>query len=62
MEFNRYLKIKTAAVYLGMSVKKLRTLTYEGRIPYIPGAGLRAPWLYDRADLDAYMQQAKRVY
>ena len=42
MESCRYLKIKTAAVYLGMSVKKLRTLTYEGRIPYIPGAGLRA--------------------
>ena len=59
---SRYLKIKTAAVYIGMSVKKLRSLTHEGKILYIPGAGLRAPWLYDKADLDAYMHQAKRIY
>jgi len=58
----RYLKIKAAATYTGISVKKLRTLTYAGKIPYIPGAGLRAPWLYDRDDLDAYMQREKRLY
>lgn len=58
----RYLKIRDAVLYTGMSAKKLRSLTYAGKIPYIPGAGLRAPWLYDKEDLDVYMQRVKRMY
>lgn len=55
----RLLKIKAAAKYLGMSTWKLRNLTQQGRIPYIPGESSTAPWLYDREDLVEYIRSAK---
>jgi excisionase family DNA binding protein len=56
---SRLLKIKAAAQYLGISSWKLRNLTQHGRIPYIPGESGTAPWLYDRQDLDAYIESSK---
>jgi excisionase family DNA binding protein len=58
----RLLKSKEAAKYLGMSTWKLRNLTQQGRIPYIPGESSTAPWLYDREDLDKYIRSAKRRF
>jgi excisionase family DNA binding protein len=56
---SRLLKVKAAAQYLGISPWKLRNLTQQGRIPYIPGESYTAPWLYDREDLDEYIRSAK---
>jgi hypothetical protein len=56
--FPRLLKAKQAAAYICVSVWKLRNLTQAGEIPYIPGEGT-APWLYDRADLDRWVERAK---
>ena len=53
------MKITDAAVYLATSPWKIRNLVQQGRIPYIPGEGERAPWLFDREDLDKYIEGAK---
>lgn len=57
----RLVKAKQAAQYLNISTWKLRNLVQEGRIPYIPGEGT-APWLFDRRDLDQYVEKAKVVF
>lgn len=54
----RTLKTKQAARYLGVSAWKLRNLVQAGEIPYIPGEGT-SPWLFDRKDLDNWIERRK---
>ncbi len=55
---SRILKTKHAARYLGVSAWKLRNLVQSGEIPYIPGEGT-SPWLFDRKDLDNWIERRK---
>jgi len=54
----RILKTKQAARYLGVSAWKLRNLVQAGEIPYIPGEGT-SPWLFDKQDLDNWVERRK---
>jgi excisionase family DNA binding protein len=54
----RILKTKHAARYVGISGWKLRNLVQAGEIPYIPGEGT-SPWLFDRKDLDNWIERRK---
>jgi len=55
----RLLRTKEAALYLGMSPAKLRSLTQCGELPIIQHDE-RAPWLYDLRDLDNHIEKSKR--
>lgn len=48
---------KAAAHYLGISIRALDSLAAAGQIPKTPIAGRV---LYDRADLDSYIERVKR--
>jgi helix-turn-helix protein len=58
----RCLNAEEAAAYIGRSKWKLRNLTQAGKIPYIPGDGPTAPWLWDINDLDKYIEESKIVF
>ncbi len=53
----RLLTIKAAALYLSASVWAVRTLAWEQRVPYIR---LGRRMLFDRADLDRYIEAQKQ--
>jgi len=55
----RVLKTNDAAVYLGISPWKLRNLVQSGEISYIAGDGT-SPWLFDRQDLDRWIETRKQ--
>ena len=55
----RVLKTNDAATYLGISAWKLRNLVQSGEISYIAGDGT-SPWLFDRQDLDRWIESRKR--
>lgn len=54
----RYLKLKAAADYLGMSAWKLRKLIADGEIAFIQDSE-HAPFMLDVFDLDSYMNKYK---
>jgi excisionase family DNA binding protein len=54
----RILKTKHAARYVGISGWKFRNLVQAGEIPYIPGEGT-SPWLFDKKDLDNWIERRK---
>jgi len=57
---NGNLTRKEAAAYLRISVRTLDHLAHEGDIPYSKlGNGPRARVLYQRRDLDAYLERTK---
>ena len=58
----RLVRIKEAAVYLGMSTWKLRDLVQQGRLPVICGEGTYAPWLFDVRDLDDFVNKEKEHF
>ena len=55
----RVLKTNDAAAYLGISAWKLRSLVQSGEISYIAGDGT-SPWLFDKQDLDRWIESRKR--
>ncbi len=56
-EQQRLLRSKEAAIYLGISERKLWTLGRGGEIPRVCfGRTVR----YDRVDLDAWIEKSKR--
>ena len=56
----RLLRVKTAAVYLSLSPWKLRALIQDGKMPVVQDTD-GSPFLLDVRDLDAYIDQNKRV-
>jgi excisionase family DNA binding protein len=56
----RLLKTQQAACYLGISAWKLRNLVQASEIAYIPGDGT-SPWLFDRQDLDSWIERRKQT-
>jgi excisionase family DNA binding protein len=56
----RLLKTQQAARYLGISAWKLRNLVQSGEIAYIPGDGT-TPWLFDKQDLDSWIERRKQT-
>jgi excisionase family DNA binding protein len=55
----RALKTNDAAAYLGISPWKLRNLVQSGEISYIAGDGT-SPWLFDKQDLDRWIESRKQ--
>lgn len=56
----RLLRTAQAAKYLGCGTKQIRKLTLQGILPFVqlqPGAN--SPFLYDRADLDRFIESRK---
>ena len=58
----RLVRIKKAAIYLGMSTWKLRDLVQQGRLPVVRGEGTYAPWLFDVRDLDSFVDREKEHF
>jgi excisionase family DNA binding protein len=56
----RLLKTGQAARYLGISAWKLRNLVQAGEIGCILGDGT-SPWLFDRQDLDSWIERRKQT-
>lgn len=56
----RLLKTKQAAAYLAVSPWKLRNLVQAGEIACILGDGT-TPWLFDRQDLDSWIERRKQT-
>jgi excisionase family DNA binding protein len=54
----RLLKTRDAARYLGMSAWKVRNLVQCGEIACILGDGT-SPWLFDRLELDRWIENRK---
>jgi excisionase family DNA binding protein len=52
----RLLRIREAAMYLGSTVWQVRTLTWSKRLPALK---LGNRYVYDRADLDAFVDRQK---
>ena len=57
---NGNLTRKEAAAYLRISVRTLDNLAQDGEIPYSKlGKGARARVIYQRKELDAYLERVK---
>jgi excisionase family DNA binding protein len=56
----RLLKTRDAARYLGISTWKLRNVVQAGELACIMGDGT-SPWLFDKQDLDAWIQRRKHT-
>lgn len=57
---NGILTRKEAAAYLRISVRTLDKLAQDGEIPYSKlGKGLRSRVVYQRRDLDAYVERSR---
>lgn len=54
----RLLSYTQAATYLGISLRSMKTLAAEGEVLKVQ---LGARVLFDRADLDAFVERAKRA-
>jgi len=57
----RLLRLKDAAHYLSLSPWKLRRLIWEGRLPVVQDCE-GSPFLFDRHDLDSYVESHKRNF
>ena len=55
----RALKTNDAAAYIGVSPWKLRNLVQSGEISYIAGDGT-SPWLFDKQELDQWIETRKQ--
>lgn len=55
----RLLSIKDSARYLGLSVWFVRTLLWDGKLPFLAVAGKH---MIDRKDLDAFVEREKQVH
>lgn len=55
----RMMKTNAAAAYLAISAWKLRNLVQSGEISFIPGDGT-SPWLFDRQELDRWIETRKQ--
>lgn len=56
----RLLRTKPSAFYLSISVKALRKLVLLGKIRVVQmRAGTNSPYLFDRLDLDRWIEQNK---
>jgi excisionase family DNA binding protein len=53
----RLLNYERAAAYLGVSVRTMKSLAADGKVVKIPLCG---KVLFDRADLDAFIDKTKR--
>ena len=58
VEEQRLLKISQVAHYLNKSVWMVRQMIASGELRIV---GIRKPFLVDKRDLDAYIEQAKTV-
>ncbi len=59
----RLLRTSEAARYLNVSPWKLRKLVHDEQLPVIDGAeSVGANWLFDRLDLDRWIEQQKRFH
>jgi excisionase family DNA binding protein len=57
---SRLLRLKPAARYLSVSAGTLRAIVQRGELPIIKLAeNGHSPWLLDRMDLDAWIEQTK---
>ncbi len=56
----RFLRIRHAAVYLGVAPKAIRALILLGKLSYLQVGRNNSPWLIDKIDLDRYIDQNKR--
>lgn len=56
----RLLRLRVAAEYLSLSTWTLRHIVQEGEIPII-SYGPSRPWLFDRADLDQWIEKHKQT-
>ena len=52
----RYLNVKESALYMSCSIWKVRTLAYERAVPF---AVLGNRFVFDRHDLDKYVESQK---
>ncbi len=52
----RLFNVRTAAAYLGCTVWFVRNLGWDGSVPVLK---LGNRWLFDKADLDAYVDRMK---
>ncbi len=52
----RLLNVRDAAAYLSVTVWFIRTLGWDGTVPVLK---LGNRWLFDKADLDAYVDRLK---
>ena len=59
-DVSRKLRAPDAAAYLGLSVSTLAKMRLRGDGPVYSKAGLRIV-LYDRSDLEAWLQQRRRA-
>lgn len=57
----RLVRLKDAAHYLSLSPWKLRRLIWEGRLPVVQDCE-GSPFLFDRHDLDSYIDANKRNF
>jgi excisionase family DNA binding protein len=56
----RVLRLKEAAMYLGVSTRCVRALVAKGELPLVQIAeSNRAPWLVDREDLNFLIERRK---
>jgi hypothetical protein len=53
----RLLDVRGAAVYLSTTIWNIRNLTWAGKLKPVPVGGARQ--LFDKADLDAFVEKAK---
>jgi excisionase family DNA binding protein len=53
---NRWLDVKSAAAHLGVTVSFVRSLLWDGEVPFVR-AGKR--FIVDRQDLDAWAVRSK---
>ncbi len=56
----RLLRLREAALYIGMSVWKLRQIIQAGEIPVVQ-YGPNSPWLVDQSDLDRWVERHKQI-
>jgi len=56
----RVMRARQAAKYLSMSTWKLRNLVQVGELACIMGDGT-SPWLFDRHDLDGWIERRKET-
>lgn len=57
----RLLRVRAAARYLGVGVKRIRSLVLLGELPPIQfKAGSNSPFLLDVRELDKFIEKSKR--
>ncbi len=57
----RLFNVKEAAAYLNRSIKSIRILIYNGKIPIVRHDGSQKIF-FDVKDLDAFIEKNKSVY